>query len=266
TSTNATATHAAVWGQTNGAGAGVFLAALANNATVALTGQANGAAAAVNSKGVFGLTTGTGVTAIGVLGQEPVVNQNNLAAGFGVFANGDLGASGLKAFMIDHPLDPANKFLKHFSIESNEVLNVYRGNIVLDGNGEATVELPDYFNAINANFSYNLTAIGSQSNVFVKTEITDRTFEIAGGKPGQKVSWTVYADRNDKYVQENPDAKINEVDKADERGKYLIPALYGQPKEAGIFFSLERQPQETKQTTSAPEHQEPAVNPVKKKK
>ncbi|HLC82844.1 MAG TPA: hypothetical protein VJI69_03370, partial [Bacteroidia bacterium] len=100
------------------------------------------------------------------------------------------------------------------------------------------------FDAININFSYNLTAIGSKADLYIKSEINNRQFQIAGGKPGQKVSWVVYADRNDAYVQQNPEAKVNEVDKGDERGKYLIPALYGQPKEAGIFFKHERQPAE----------------------
>ena len=264
--TTINAAHSTVWGQTNGNSAGVFLAALANNATLALTGQATGAGAA-NSIGVFGLTNGTGATAIGVLGQEPVVNQNNIAAGWAVFGNGDVGASGLKPFCIDHPLDPANKFLKHFSIESNEVLNMYRGNVVLDGNGEATVTMPDYFDAININFSYNLTAIGSKADLFIKSEIADRKFEIAGGNPGQKVSWTVYADRNDAYVQQNPDAKLNEVDKGEDRGKYLMPVLFGQPKEQGIFYKLERQPQalsKTAEPSQAPAITPPATN-VKKK-
>lgn len=48
------------------------------------------------------------------------------------------------------------------------MLNVYRGNVVLDSNGEATVTLPDYFDAVNINFSYNLTSIGSKSEVFIK--------------------------------------------------------------------------------------------------
>lgn len=248
TAASTNAAHAAVWGQTAGITAGVMLSTLANSATVALTGQATGAGA-VNSQGIFGLTNGTGATAVGVLGQEPVVNQGNAALGFGIFANGDNGASGVKPFMIDHPLDPSNKFLKHFAMESPEVLNLYRGNITLDGNGEATVTLPDYFTAININFSYNLTAIGAQSNLYIKREISNGQFEIGGGKPGQKVSWVVYAERNDEYLQQNPYAKEVEVDKGESRGKYLMPGLFGQSKENGIFYHLERHPVDTEEPT-----------------
>jgi hypothetical protein len=235
TSTSTNANHTAVWGQSNGASAGVFLAALSNNATIALNAQAT-AAGAVNALGVLGLINATGNFAAGVLGQETVAG-----AGEAVFANGDFGASGVKTFKIDNPLNPGNQILKHFSMESNEVLNVYRGNVVLDANGEAIVSLPDYFDAINANFSYNLTAIGSKSDVFIKSEISNRTFEIAGGKPGQKISWVVYAERNDPYLQQNPEAKAVIVNKTgDEVGKYLMPELYGQPKSSGMFFHAER--------------------------
>jgi hypothetical protein len=231
--------HAAVWGQTAGITAGVFLASLNNNATSALTGQAS-SATAINSVGVFGSTAGTGATAVGVLGQDPVGG-----GGFGLFANGNVGASGTKPFMIDHPLDPANKFLKHFAMESPEVLNLYRGNVILDASGEATVTLPDYFTSVNKNFSYQLTAIGSQTNVYIKQEISNGSFVIAGGKPGQKISWVVYAERNDPYLQKYPEEREVEVVKSgDEQGKYLRPELFGQSEEMGIFFKFKRKPAE----------------------
>jgi len=230
-STSTNANHAAVWGQTSGISAGVFLANLANTNTIALNAQAPGAGA-LNTIGVLGLINGTGNFAAGVLGQETVAG-----AGEAVFANGDFGASGVKTFKIDHPMNPSSQILKHFSMESNEVLNMYRGNVILDGNGEATVTLPNYFDAVNINFSYNLTAIGSKADLYIKSEINNKQFEIAGGKPGQKVSWVVYAERNDPYLQQHPDAKLVEVNKkGDEVGKYLMPELYGQPQSSGMFY------------------------------
>ncbi|MCJ8289810.1 MAG: hypothetical protein HRT58_09120 [Crocinitomicaceae bacterium] len=154
---------------------------------------------------------------------------------FGVFSTGDLSATGVKAFTIDHPEDPANKMLKHFAIESNEVLNMYRGVIELDGSGQATVELPDYFELININFSYQLTAIGTPQQPYVLTEIQGNTFEVAGA-PNSKVSWVVYADRNDAYLQQNPEKAQDVVLKTGERqGKYLNPELYGMPESSAMF-------------------------------
>jgi len=40
--------------------------------------------------------------------------------------------AGTKDFRIDHPLDPANKFLQHASVESSEMMNIYTGNVTTD--------------------------------------------------------------------------------------------------------------------------------------
>ena len=154
---------------------------------------------------------------------------------YGVFAQGSIGASGTKTFLIDHPTDPENKMLRHFSVESNEVLNMYRGMVELDANGEAIVELPDYFQDININFSYQLTPVGSPQQPYVMTEIQGNTFQV-GGAPNSKVSWVVYADRNDLYLQQNPQLTTDVVDKTGTRtGKYIQPELYGQPASNAMF-------------------------------
>lgn len=165
---------------------------------------------------------------------------------YGVFSIGDFGASGVKTFQIDHPLDPENKSLKHFSIESNEVLNFYRGNSIFDENGKATVKLPNYFNSININFSYQLTPIGvSMPNIYISKKINENgVFEISGGIEGSEVSWNVYANRNDKYIQENPEKIISEIEKEGERkGKYWDYYSWKQPIENGILFTKSSEPQ-----------------------
>ncbi|MDD4218295.1 MAG: hypothetical protein PHZ24_13290, partial [Bacteroidales bacterium] len=156
------------------------------------------------------------------------------SGGFGVYSDGELGSSGTKSFVIDHPSDPENKMLKHYCMESPEVLNLYRGNIVLDQNGEAIVSLPEYFESINTNFSYNLTPIGAAVNLYIKEKINNGQFKIAGGNPNMEVSWTVYAERNDLYLQKYPNSKAVEVEKR-QKGKYIHPELYGQPKEKAMF-------------------------------
>lgn len=157
------------------------------------------------------------------------------AIGGDLVVTGDLTASGTKAFTIDDPRDPANKYLKHFSIESNEILNLYRGVITFDASGEAVVKLPDYYDAINRNASYQLTSIGAaMPNLYIATEINNGIFIIAGGVPGKKVSWTLTAERNDPYIQTNPEVRNVVVDKGAERGRYLAPEVYGQSTDQGI--------------------------------
>jgi hypothetical protein len=113
-----------------------------------------------------------------------------------------LQVTGMKNFVIDHPLDPENKKLRHFSVESDELSNVYSGNVVLDGNGEAVVSLPDWFEALNTDFRYQLTCVGGFANVYIAEEISDNQFKISGGKAGLKISWEVTGVRHDRYALE----------------------------------------------------------------
>lgn len=198
-----------------------------------------------NSVGVYGRFNYTGNRdGTGVYGQsQPAAGWGIGVHGegnwYGVFSSGDFGATGAKTFIIDHPLDPENKTLKHFSIESNEILNVYRGNATFDSNGNATIQLPNYFNSINKDFSYQLTPVGAaMPNLYVAEKInTNGSFVISGGVTGKEVSWSVYAQRNDKYVQENPEKIMDEIEKKDyQKGKYYDPTSWKQPKEKGIFY------------------------------
>src|ERR1700692_348210 len=68
---------------------------------------------------------------------------------YGVFSNGNFGASGTKSFRIDHPSDPLHKFLLHYCSEGPEPLNIYSGNVTTDARGAAWVQLPAYFAEIN---------------------------------------------------------------------------------------------------------------------
>jgi len=128
--------------------------------------------------------------------------------GTGTFA-GDLNVGGtltasVKNFKIDDPLDPEHKSLYHASIESSEMVNVYSGNVFLNRNGEAIVTLPDWFEALNTDFRYQLTTIGGSARVYVAREIQNHQFKIAGGRPGMKVSWQVTGVRHDAWAQSHP--------------------------------------------------------------
>ena len=191
---------------------------------------------------------GIGVAGVGVTGVAGQSTNLNLSYGIysfddgGIAQNLDVGgnfyAGGTKNFRIDNPNDPEHKFLVHFSIESNEVLNVYRGTATLDQNGEAVVTLPDYFMKINKNFSYNLTPVGSPApNIYIKQKIQNGKFIIAGGNPEQEIDWVVYAERNDKYLQAHPELRETQPKKTGKyKGKYVHPEVWGQPKEKSILY------------------------------
>jgi len=67
------------------------------------------------------------------------------------------------------------------------------------------VELPAYFEALNKDFRYQLTAVGAAAPALhVAQEVKGNRFRIAGGRPGMKVSWQVTGLRNDRYMREHP--------------------------------------------------------------
>jgi len=141
------------------------------------------------------------------------------------------------AFKIDHPLDPEGKYLSHSFVESPDMKNVYDGNVTTDANGEAIVTLPDYFETLNRDFRYQLTAIGAPGpNLYIAEEISGNTFKIAGGTSGMKVSWQVTGIRQDAWAEENR-ILVEEDKPAEERGYYLYPTLFGQPQERSVEWA-----------------------------
>ncbi|CAG0950389.1 hypothetical protein PHYC_00168 [Phycisphaerales bacterium] len=175
--------------------------------------------------GVFGYAAGTSGQSYGVLGIA------DSPEGLGIACIGDSITTGNKQFRIDHPLDPANKYLNHYATEGPEPLNVYRGNVTLDERGEAWVSLPAYYAEINRDETYTLTAVGGPGpGLFVAGRVTGGKFKIAGGTAGLTVSWCVAGVRNDAWVRAHG-APVEVEKPASVKGRYLSPELWGQPRE-----------------------------------
>jgi hypothetical protein len=122
-----------------------------------------------------------------------------------VQVNGNLNVGGTLSkssgsFRIDHPLDPENKYLYHSFVESPDMKNMYDGVLTLGEKGEAVVTLPDWFEALNQDFRYQLTCVGGYAPVYVASEVSGNQFRVAGGRPGLKVSWQVTGTRHDSYA------------------------------------------------------------------
>jgi len=144
-------------------------------------------------------------------------------------------SGGSKSFKIDDPLDPANKYLTHTSVESPDMMNIYTGNVTTDEHGLAVVSLPPYFEALNGDFRYELTPIGQLAQATVVREIKNNQFTIETSKPGVKVSWQVTGIRHDAYANANR-ARTEEDKPPQERGHYLYQEL-PDAKEAGTANS-----------------------------
>lgn len=214
--TNSTGVNSAIYAHNTGTGyAGRFFGPV---------GVAGGIGVTTNSTGensaIYGENTGTGYAGRFV---GPVKVQGTLTKSAG-------------SFQIDHPLDPANKFLSHSFVESPDMKNIYDGNVTTDASGSATVTLPDYFAALNRDFRYQLTVLGQFAQAIVSTKIAGNTFEIRTDKPGVEVSWQVTGIRQDAYAKGHP-IVVEEFKPAEEKGLYLYPAGFGAGEEKGIGYS-----------------------------
>jgi hypothetical protein len=204
-----------VWGDShNGEGVlgnsangdGVFGISDKGQGVVGVSGSSNGVSGTGASSGVSGSSDkGIGVYGessndgynFGVVGKAPNAgvatfnsvkgntNAAYLASGCcAAWFTGDVVVIGsvnksATQFQIDHPLDPANKYLFHSAIESSEMKNIYDGIVVLNANGEGIVELPTWFEPLNADFRYQLTPIGTPGpNLHIAEEISNNRFKI----------------------------------------------------------------------------------------
>jgi hypothetical protein len=220
--------------------------------------------------GVYGHSTSATINGAGVLGQSE--NPNGWGV-YGYNVNGHAGyfagnvtvqgtlSKSAGSFKIDHPLDPANKYLSHSFVESPEMMNIYNGNITTDERGEAEVTLPDYFSALNRDFRYQLTVLGQFAQAIVASKIKDNRFMIKTDKPNVEVSWQVTGVRQDAYAQAHP-IKVEEEKPERERGHYLYPKLHGQPEALSVEWArspelMRQMKQRREQAQQKPPQEEP---------
>lgn len=127
------------------------------------------------------------------------------------------------SFEIDHPLDPLNKILRHSFVESPDMKNIYDGIAMLDVRGEAIVKLPDYFEALNRDYRYQLSGVDApMPDLYIKSEVNGNRFLIGGGTPFGEVSWQVTGTRKDPFAE----ARRIVVEETKPKPGYLYPELY----------------------------------------
>ena len=149
--------------------------------------------------GVRARATGNGGTKYGIYANATGTGTNYAGYFSGnVHVQGTLSKS-TGSFLIDHPLDPENKTLRHNFVESPENLCMYRGKVSLGSSGRKLVKLPAYFAALTkeAEATIILTPIGKESFGVSYEWKEDHTGFTVFGKANAEVSYLVMADRDD---------------------------------------------------------------------
>jgi len=152
-------------------------------------------------------------------------------------------SKGSGSFLIDHPLDPQNKTLRHNFVESPENLCLYRGKVRLNSSGEGTVSMPAYFKALTkeTEATVTLTSIGRPFNTGYDWNGDCTAFTVYGDAD-REVSYVVMADRDDPVMRKL--YKPVEQDKGNgnfTKGKLLYPEAYGYAKEMGETYEMQKQ-------------------------
>jgi hypothetical protein len=200
---------------------------------IGVHGRCEGSSYTGGGYGVLAEAVGTGPTNYGIY-----ATGSGAATNYAGYFNGNVHitgsiSKGSGTFMIDHPLDPENKYLYHSFVESPDMMNIYNGNAVTDASGTATVIMPDYFEALNKDFRYQLTVIGTFAQAIIAEKINGNQFKIKTDKPNVEVSWMVTGVRQDKYA--NAHRVVPEVEKEPQfKGRYLHAREWGMPDSKSI--------------------------------
>lgn len=203
-------------------------------------GEANANRGGIGVFSTGGMAHGTGNKGGAAILADPGRGMDGATDGLAGQFQGDVVvfgnlAKGGGSFKIDHPLDPENKYLYHSFVESPDMMNIYNGNITTDTNGEAVVEMPDYFESLNRDFRYQLTVIGTFAQAIVAEKIKGNQFRIKTNAPNIEVSWQVTGVRQDAYANKHR-IPVVENKTATERGSYLHPEAFNKPREQGVSF------------------------------
>jgi hypothetical protein len=183
--------------------------------------------------GIFGKNMATSAQGLLGAGTTGVVGYAGSTPGsYAGYFYGNVNVTGFLSkgggsFKIDHPLDPRNRFLYHSFVESPDMKNIYDGVITTDERGYAVVHLPEWFEALNKDYRYQLTIIDeADSSDFVQAKVVKgiqgNSFTLRTSAPVVTVSWQVTGIRKDAWAEAN---RIQvEVEKpAAEKGTCIYP-------------------------------------------
>lgn len=129
-------------------------------------------------RGVVGIAGPSGVGIRGfsldALGNTQTAGSLGYGTSWGVYSNGNMGATGTKSFVEPHPTD-ATKVIRFVSLEGPEAGTYFRGTGVTEG-GACVIDVPEAFRMVTAEdgLTVQVTPVGSPSRLWVESESLER--------------------------------------------------------------------------------------------
>lgn len=138
----------------------------------------------ISSLGVLGVSRFTGVrgdlvNTSGATLAEGRLGFASAGTNYGLYSVGDIGATGIKAFVLPHPSDPS-LVIRYVAMEGPEVGTYFRGRARIAG-GAASIQVPESFRMVTEEegLTVHLTAMGGTANLWVEQVGLDR-IEVRG--------------------------------------------------------------------------------------
>jgi hypothetical protein len=97
------------------------------------------------------------------------------------------------------------------------------------------VRLPRWFGALNRDFRYQLTVIGTFAQAIIEREIEGGRFVIRTSEPGVKVSWQVTGIRQDAWAEKHR-IRVDTAKRPKDRGRFLNPEVHGSRRSMAIGY------------------------------
>jgi len=197
--------------------------------------------ASTSNYGVLGISRDyRGVRGLHVDSTGNEVTRGDLGADstYGVFALGQIGATGAKPFIEPHPTD-ATKEVAYVALEGPEAGTYFRGRGRIH-NGTGVIEVPESFRLVSdeEGLTVQITPIGQVANVAVVSAdldtITVRSsardlefYYVVNGVRKAFKDWEVITE-NRHYVPEGPEARMPGAFAPEQRRRLIATGIYNE--------------------------------------
>jgi hypothetical protein len=175
-----------------------------DEATVQVAGSIvlNGTGSAINTNEAS--TIGSTVGGLYVAPIQPTATAFTTVLGYDTTTKQVVYSTTGKSFIIDHPLDPDNKYLVHCCLEGPESGVYYRGKSEIVNGTSAEIQLPSYVGVLCTDLTVQITHIYDGAvKAFSASEVDTATNTFTVHGENGRFNWLVHGKRSDVTAEVN---------------------------------------------------------------